>query len=267
MRCCRIRVPFVRLLDRYTKWRCTYLQAIGERPRSRSAINFSTRTGRVTLASGTGGPTNGRVPPDIVGTSTRGDERSGEPSRRRAETTRLAVAQSKVVLAPDGNSVDNPAPLAFGALHKVRLEQNESYYFRLPTPASAFTIVEDVRLPKRESSNLITDVSILDTDGGVVQPAVGRFNQIDVGYRRTASFSTKQPARFGFKLVNTAQSSDIWFAVLPEGQDQFLPCFGEIVPQPFPSGRDATGTLEQIDATSSASGVPSEPQSHRDRTD
>lgn len=188
-----------------------------------------------------------RQPSDTVASSTRVGEPPREPSSQGAEAAELTVAQSKVVPAPDGNSLDNPAPLAFGALHKVRLERNESYYFRLPTPASAFTIVEDVRLTTRESSNLMTEVSILDTDGGVVQPAVVRFNQIDIGYRRTASFSTKQSARFGFKLVNTGQSSDVWFAVLPEGKEQFLPFFGEIVPQPFPSGKDATGTLEQIE--------------------
>ena len=114
----------------------------------------------------------------------------------------LTLAQSKVVSASGGQSVDNPAPLAFGALHKVTLEQNETFYFRLATPASAFTIIEDVRLKKRERGNIQTKLSILDTDGGVVEPNIIHFNEIDVGYRKTVSFSVKQPVRFGFKLVN-----------------------------------------------------------------
>jgi hypothetical protein len=46
------------------------------------------------------------------------------------------------VVTPKGaNSVDNPAPLPFGVLQKVTLEQNGEYYFRLPTPLSAMTII------------------------------------------------------------------------------------------------------------------------------
>lgn len=155
------------------------------------------------------------------------------------------VAQPRVVTSPNGNSIDRPAPIAFGAMHKVTLDQNDEYYFQLPAPASAIRIIEDARLPKNERSNLQTQLSILDTDGGVVQADIIRLNQIDVGFRSAASFSTKQPVRWGFKLVNTARTADIWLTVLPEGQNQFLPFFGTVVPKPWSAGKDATGTLDQ----------------------
>jgi len=157
-------------------------------------------------------------------------------------------APSKVVSVSGGHSVDSPAPLAFGALHKVTLERNETIYFQLVTAANAFTIIEDVRLQNRERGNLQTKLSILDTDGGVVQSDIIRFNELDVGYRKTVSFSVKQPVRFGFKLVNVgSRSSDVWLTVTPEGQKQFLPFFGEVVPRPWPAGKDAAGTLEKIE--------------------
>ena len=143
------------------------------------------------------------------------------------------------------NTVDNPLPIAFGGLRMVTLEQNETYYFRLPSPTSAFTIVQDVRLRKKARSNLQTQLSILDTEGGVVQANIISFNEIDVGFRKTGSFSVKHPAQFRFKLVNVAKPSDVWLGVMPEGQKQFLPFFDEIVPQPWPAGKDAAGTLER----------------------
>jgi hypothetical protein len=157
----------------------------------------------------------------------------------------LTVARPRVVSPPASNSIDRPAPLTLGAMHKVTLEQNEAYYFQLPAPANAIKIIEDVRLPKNERSNLQTQLSVLDMDGGVAQADVIRLNQIDVGFRSTASFSMKQPARWGFKLVNLNRTADIWLAVLPENQKSFLPFFGTVVPRPWSAGQDATGTLEQ----------------------
>lgn len=153
--------------------------------------------------------------------------------------------RSRVVAAPGGgNGIDNPAPLAFDAMHKVTLDEGEEYYFRLPEPASAITIVQDVRGQKRESRNLQTQLSILDQDGGVVQANAIRVNEIDVGYRRIASFSTKQPTLSALKLVNTSATADVWLAVSRDGRTQFFPFFGEIVPRPWAAGMDATGMLE-----------------------
>lgn len=168
-----------------------------------------------------------------------------QPASSRGGPARLDIAPAREVPATGATSIDNPAPLAFGAIHKVTLERNEEYYFRLSEPANAIEIVEDVRLQKDEKGNLQTQLSILDTDGGVVEAAVVRFNEIDVGFRRTASFSRKQPARWGFKLVNTNGVADVWLAVTPEGGTQFFPFFGSVVPRPWSAGKDATGTLEK----------------------
>lgn len=167
---------------------------------------------------------------------------TGTPGRADAG---LSVAETKVVPSSGSNGIDNPAPLTFGVMHKVTLEQNEEYYFRLPEPANAFNIVQDIRLPKNDRTNLSTQLSILDPEGGVLEANVIRFNEIDVGYRKTASFSTKQPARLGFKLTNTASTAaDIWVAVSPAGTRVFFPFFGDVVPQQWSAGKDASGRLE-----------------------
>jgi hypothetical protein len=168
---------------------------------------------------------------------------------------------SSVVTPTGANSVDNPAPLAFGTLHKVTLERNGEYYFRLPTPLSAMTIVQDVRLTKGNSSNLQTQLDVLDADGGVVQNDVIRINEIDAGYRQTASFSTKLPSAAGIKVVNNSGNVDLWLAVWPQGKKQFLPFFGDVVPQSLPAGKDATGTLEQFEGAYYLVRVP--PGEHR----
>jgi hypothetical protein len=178
-----------------------------------------------------------------VDDSPRGEQRANGGRSAAA----LDVSRAGVVPSSGGNSIDNPAPLAFNVMHKVTLEDNEEYYFRLREPATAITIVQDVRLPKRQRSNLQTQLSVLDEEGGVVQAGVIRFNEIDAGYRRIGTFSKKQPSRIGFKLVNTGNTADIWLAVLPQDTKPFLPFFGEIVPQAWPAGTDATGTLEEID--------------------
>ena len=47
---------------------------------------------------------------------------------------------------PDANDIDNPAPLALGVVHRVTLDANEDYYFRLPSPAAAVKVVQDMRV-------------------------------------------------------------------------------------------------------------------------
>ncbi len=194
-------------------------------------------------------PAGGRQSSDTIADSSRtGGAIESDEQRRDANdpTAGLNVSRSSVVVPSGGNSVDRPAPLAVGALHKVTLGQNEEYYFRLTAPVSAMTIVEDVRLSKRDrSSNLQTRLDVLDADGGVVRDDVIIFNEVDVGYRKTAPFSTKQPSQAGFKLVNNTNSVEVWLAVLPEGKKEFLPFFGDIVPQAWSAGKDATGTLDQ----------------------
>src|SRR5262249_42737214 len=118
---------------------------------------------------------------------------------------------------------------------------------RLPAPANAMRIVQDVRLQEKGRGNLQTDLSILDAEGAVVQSSVIRFNEIDIGYRKTASFSAKRPERFGFKMLNTADVADVWLTVSPVDNDRFLPFFGEIVPQPLSAGQDASGRLDAFE--------------------
>lgn len=159
----------------------------------------------------------------------------------------LNVAQSNVITPSGENSVDRPAPLRLGALHKVTLEKNGEYYFRLPAAMSAMTIVQDVRLANGGSSNLQTELDVLDADGGVIRRQAIGMNEIDSGYRKTASFSIKQPSAAGLKLANNSGTADIWVAVLPEGKKEFLPFFGTVVPQSWSAGKAGTGTLDRYE--------------------
>ena len=70
---------------------------------------------------------------------------------------------------PDANDIDHPAPLTLGVVQKVTLETNEDYYFRLSAPAGAVKIIQDIRVSADESRNLLSELSILDEHGAVLQ--------------------------------------------------------------------------------------------------
>jgi hypothetical protein len=142
------------------------------------------------------------------------------------------------------HGIDNPVPLESGVPTKVTLDTNDEYYFRLSSPASDFRIVLDTRRADNKQSNLQSRLSVLDEDGGVVEDGVLRFNEIDVGFRKTASFSSKQAARFGFKLLNTSGTADFWLIVSREPAPRFTPFFGELVPESVSPGEDAKGVLD-----------------------
>ena len=146
---------------------------------------------------------------------------------------------------PDVNGVDNPTPLALGVVHKLSLETDEDYYFRLSSPAGALKILQDMRVPGGESSrNLQSVLSILDEHGAVAQASVMRFNEIDVGSRKTVIVTLKPPARAGLRVLNTGVPADIWIAVLAPETSSFIPLFGSVVPRPLSSTGGVSGSLD-----------------------
>ena len=146
---------------------------------------------------------------------------------------------------PDVNGVDNPTPLALGVVHKLSLETDEDYYFRLSSPAGALKILQDMRVSGEEDKNLLSALSILDEHGAVLQANAVRVSEVDVALRQTAVVSLKPPVRAGLRLLNRGVAADFWIAVLPPEATSFIPLFGSVVPRPMSSARDASGSLDR----------------------
>jgi hypothetical protein len=149
------------------------------------------------------------------------------------------------MLPSEPHGISNPVSLELGVLNKVTLDKNEEYYFKLSSPASDLKIFLDMRLADNRISNLQSTLSVLDQDGGVIQDRAIHFNEIDVGYRKTALLSSKQSERFGFKLLNENDTANFWLTVLKGPASQFaVPFFGELVPKPLSLGEDRSGVLD-----------------------
>jgi hypothetical protein len=66
-------------------------------------------------------------------------------------------------------------------------------------------------------------------------------------WRKTATYSASQPARHGFRMVNTAQAADFWLTVRRSGTPGLVPFFGETVPQTLEVGGAYKGRLATND--------------------
>jgi hypothetical protein len=145
---------------------------------------------------------------------------------------------------PDVNGIDNPAPLRPGVVHKLTLDKDEDYYFRLSSPIGSAKVLQDIRLPAGERrTNLISQLSILDEHGAVVQDRVLSFNEIDTGARKTAMVTLQPPTGVIVRLMNTGVTADFWIAVLAPDALAFIPLFGALVPRPMSSAGETSGEL------------------------
>lgn len=155
-----------------------------------------------------------------------------------------SVTKVETALSED-HGIDNPIPLELGVINKITLGKNEEGYFRLSTPASKLKILLDMRRADGRFTNLQSTLSILDQDGAVLKGRAIGFNEIDVGYRKTTEWSSKEPANIGFKLLNKNATSDFWLTVLEKPASQFISFFGEIVPTELPQGEAVSGVLDK----------------------
>jgi len=155
----------------------------------------------------------------------------------------LDVAKPDVLTVPppDANGIDNPAPLALGAIHKLTLDTNEDYYLRLTVPAGALRIVQDMRAAGNGRS-LQSALSLLDQHGVVTETNVIRFHKVDIAARKTATIVLKQP-NVTLRLLNNGVPVDIWLTVRAQDASTFIPLFGSLVPSPM-SGAGVSGQLE-----------------------
>jgi hypothetical protein len=190
-------------------------------------------------------------------TGGRGDQADGPPPRDAgtpsaasvaappaARDLEIATATTATGPPPDVNGIDNPAPLRPGVVHKLTLDKEEDYYFRLSSPIGAAKVLQDIRLPPGESrTNLISRLSILDEHGAVVQERVLSFNEIDIGARKTAIVTLRPPTGVILRLVNGGVTADFWIAVLAPDASAFIPLFGTVVPRRMTSAGETSGEL------------------------
>jgi hypothetical protein len=144
----------------------------------------------------------------------------------------------------DGGSPDAPFLLGFGTVLKMSLEPEQEFYLRLPEAAEAVKVVLDMRNVDGRHSNLQSRLSGLNRDGTVAEKSLINFNEIDVGARKTVTWSTRQRMPVGFKLLNGGTPADFWLSVRPEPAPQFVPFFGDVVPQALSVGEGASGMLD-----------------------
>lgn len=142
-------------------------------------------------------------------------------------------------------TVDTPMPLELGITSKVTLDQNESAYFKAALPADDIRVILDTAVAATDDNdhNLISSLSVLDKDGGVVQSNAIGFNQIDVCWRKVAYFTLKKPATMGFKLTNSNAKAYFWITVSKKSDLRFVPLYGNIVPTPIVVGSGKTALL------------------------
>jgi hypothetical protein len=160
----------------------------------------------------------------------------------RGDVEGLSVVEGA---ATGAATVDNPAPLEPGTVHHVTLDPDGEYYARLTEPAADLRIVLDMRRVDKRRSNLQTRLSILNPDGIVIEDRALVFNEIDVGARKTTSWSARSQAPVGFKLLNTGSAAaEYWLTVRPEPAPQLVPFFGDVVPQGLAPGAAGSGTLD-----------------------
>ena len=145
---------------------------------------------------------------------------------------------------PEAHGIDNPIPLELGVIYKVTLEKNGESYFKLSSPTSNLKLLLDTRQAENRYTNLQSTLSVLDQDGAVLKDGAISFNEIDVGFRKTALWFSKQPAIFSFKLLNKNATANFWLTVLEEPTSRLIPFFGDLVPKQLALGEGSSGVLD-----------------------
>jgi hypothetical protein len=181
---------------------------------------------------------------------TSGDGSAASRSASSAAAPAPDLATESRTLEPSseiGRDADHPAPIAFNTISRVRLQNNQAFYLRLPAAARDVDIVLDMRLVDDVRSNLLASLSVLDENGGEVRKSIIAFNEIDRMWRKTATHSAPQAARHAFRILNTAQTADFWLTIRRAGATGVVPFFGETVPKPLEVGRAYRGRLATND--------------------
>ena len=166
-------------------------------------------------------------------------------TRNGASVDDPGVDQLAVVAASpsEGRDIDNPSTLGLGTIQKISLEANQEYYVRLSESAESLKVVLDMKRADSRRSYLRSRLSVLNRDGTVAEDSLINFNEVDTGARKTASWSTRQAAAIGFKLLNGNAPADFWLSVRQEPAAQLVPFFATVVPLAIKLGEGTSGQL------------------------
>jgi hypothetical protein len=105
-------------------------------------------------------------------------------------------------------------------------------------------VVQDIRVEK--AGNLLSQLSLLDQHGAVLQDRFLDFNELHNASRKTAQLTLKQGSG-SLRLLNKGGSAEFWIAVLaPEAP--LIPFFGTVTPKPLSIGANVSGPLERFES-------------------
>lgn len=144
---------------------------------------------------------------------------------------------------PGLGTVDKPQPIDLGVTYQFTLEDLDVAYLGVP-PVTGVLIVLDMRSRTGESTNLQSDLSVLDRDGAVLITRAIHFNEIDRGYRRVGIFPVKVRAPLGLKLNNGGKPMVYSLTLFGTARIPFVPLFGRVTPKAMVVSESAAGALD-----------------------
>jgi len=140
-------------------------------------------------------------------------------------------------------TVDQPQPIDLGVTYKFTLEDVDTAFLSVP-PVTDLLVVLDMHSAKGETTNLQSELSLLDRDGAVLIPTVISFNEIDHGHRKTGIVAVKQKAPLSLKLRNGGHPIVYTLTAFGTPRIPFVPFFGNVTPGQLAVGQSVSGDLD-----------------------
>ena len=99
-----------------------------------------------------------------------------------------------------------PTPIVLGEGKTTALAEGEDAFYVAALPKGEYRAVTELTNTRRERSNIVGYLALLDGDGGNQEGLIG-FNEIDVSFRKTSGLSVKKDSTFIFRVHNSGSAS------------------------------------------------------------
>ena len=96
----------------------------------------------------------------------------------------------------------SPREIEAGQSKSAVLDEGESAYYSIDLKRGDYKAVLDFTNAQRQNTNIVGYLALLDRDGGGQENLIG-LNEVDVSYRKTASFSLKRDSTVLLRVQNT----------------------------------------------------------------